>query len=205
MMKIKNFQHAKNLRFLSMKKIVLFAVLLIALMFISSCATVEEVELEETKTSIVKDEPTQETKVTTPEKEETTPAPAKKTKTTAPYCGDKMCNNDETCDSCSLDCGTCTLEISAVRCWQDKDDYNVKITFKNINTFNIELEGYPRAIFSDAGVFDGLTKTISVPPFGTKAYTYSFKLGQLSDSVKLTLMSDGKELSNEFTVECEEE
>ena len=187
-----------------MKKIVLFAVLLIALMFISGCATVEELkEPEETKTSIVKDETTQETKVTTPEKEETTPAPVKKT--TAPYCGDKICNNDETCDSCPLDCGECTLEISAVRCWQDKDDYNVKITFKNINTFNIELEGYPRGIFSDAGVFDGLTKIISVPPFGTKAYTYSFKLGQLTDNVRLTLMSDGKELSNEFTAECEEE
>ena len=62
-MKIKDFQHAKNPRFLSMKKVILFLVLLI---FITGCAEkqLEKPNIEQPETDVQKEQP-----IAQPEKE----------------------------------------------------------------------------------------------------------------------------------------
>jgi hypothetical protein len=186
-----------------MNKILIFAgiLLVIGILFISGCAQ------EAVKTETEEVEPTVEKEVEKEEEEtstKTTEVVKEVTKITKSYCGDGRCRDEENCNSCPEDCGLCELEIFSAECFDTSGkNYNVKLTFKNIETYSLKVTAYPRAVFTDVGIFDGLVKDISVDPQSMKSYLYTFGVGDaIPDEVKITMISDGTKISDEYTVVC---
>ena len=198
-MKIKNFQDAKNLRFLSMKKILFAGMILLVLIGLVACAPSAE-EKETVKITSGEEKPaTTTTKPTT----ETKPS-----KPAEPYCGDGKCDSDEDCAGCAKDCGECGISLFSGECERKGIYHTVNLQLKNPNANQLNIEAYPRGTFTDVGVFYGDTRELIIEGRSLKAYTWSFNIGEnkIADEAKMVMMgANNKIITNEITIECVED
>ena len=67
-------------------------------------------------------------------------------------------------------------------------------------------DAYPKVIFTDIGIYYGMTKEILVEPRSSKTYSYTFQDIINATEAKVVMMTSGdKEITNELTVECTSE
>lgn len=139
---------------------------------------------------------------------ETTATKIQEQKPAESYCGDRTCDDDETCAICSEDCGKCSISIFSGECERKGIYHTVKLHLKNPNNNQLNIKAYPRAIFTDVGVFDGDTRDLAIEGRSIKAYSWSFDIGEnkISDKAKIVMVGTGnKVITNEITIECVED
>jgi outer membrane murein-binding lipoprotein Lpp len=183
-----------------MNKIIL-AMVIIGVLVLSGCAGTTQQQTADTGASQVTVQKADQ-QAAKPAEKVTEPVAEKES-----FCGDLKCDSSENCDSCASDCGKCKMDLFALECLQQGIGYNVKITFRNLNTEQLRTtEAYPRAVFSGLGVIDGQTKELTIDRESTKPYLYSFSTNnQITNQAKVVMMEAGKIISNEMTAVCTDE
>ena len=178
-----------------MKALFLIGILIFAV-FIIGCAAEQE------KTVVVEQKEAEQQEVKTEE------AVKSVTEKIEPFCGDGNCNADEDCNTCPEDCGDCDFSIFSGECTREGIYHNIKLEFKNLNPEQLNIEAYPRGIFTDVGIFYGETKELIIEPRSIKAYVWSFNIGEnkIADEVKIVMMQgNNKILTNKITIDCIED